>query len=180
MPAATYFVAPGATNSAAELRQAVIDDSLVLKAGDVSNISLVASEVRMQNTILGTCLSHIETNQSGTFISLGNNVIQDSSGCQLSLQGGASPDIEADPQVDALSDDGTAGHAHLPLLAGSPAIDAADADVAPATDQLGQSRADGDGDLDVEPDIGAFEFQSGEHDPPTAPAGVQVLPGVGP
>ncbi|MBN1670394.1 MAG: fibronectin type III domain-containing protein [Kiritimatiellae bacterium] len=168
------------TNCTVYGNQAVVDGSLVLNPGDIANISLEASEIRMQNTILGTCLSHIEAGQNGTFVSLGNNVIEDSSGCQLSLESGASPDIAGDPHVAALADDGTAGHAHLPLLAGSPAIDAADPAVAPAADQLGQARVDGDGDLGVEPDIGAFEFLASPDIPPAPPVGFKVWPDFGP
>jgi len=45
----------------------------------------------------------------------------------------------------------------MALGAGSPAIDAGDSGVAPATDQRGNSRTDGNGDGTVIADIGAFE-----------------------
>jgi len=157
---------------------AVTDGSLTLKPGDISNISPLASEVRMKNAILGTCLSHVDVGQNGTFVSWGDNVIEDSSGCQLSSAGGAPPDTHGDPKLGTLSDNGTAGNAHMPLMSDSPAIDAADEAAAPSNDQLGQPRIDGDDQGGTEPDIGAIEFagQTGAH--PGQPEGLQVKPFV--
>ena len=82
-----------------------------------------------------------------TLTSLGNNVVSDGS-CQpvgsdiIVTPGGAG--------VDALADNGGPTLTHA-LLAGSPAIDAANTAVCPATDQRGVAR-------DAACDVGAFEY----------------------
>jgi len=81
-----------------------------------------------------------------SLISGGHNVSNDAS-CNL-IALGDQPDT--DPLIDILADNGgpTLSHALLP---GSPAIDAADSSVCPATDQRGVTR-------DAACDVGAFEF----------------------
>ena len=67
--------------------------------------------------------------------------------------GSCSPAFRGDPMLGALvvPEDGTP--AYFPLLAGSRAIDAADDDYCPATDQIGAARPQGAGC-----DIGAIEY----------------------
>ena len=102
--------------------------------------------------------------------SAGHNLIENS----MCAGASADTDLAGDALLGALVDDGTPGHAHLPLLEGSPAIDAGgeapkrhggpagksarrhghddpDADC-PAEDQIGASRIGAC-------DIGAIEFQ---------------------
>ena len=62
----------------------------------------------------------------------------------------------ANPLLSPLADNGGPTQT-MALGAGSPAIDAADGTVAPATDQRGLPRADGNADGVVAADIGAFE-----------------------
>jgi hypothetical protein len=95
--------------------------------------------VETQNTIIalnnfGDCF--------GPITSLGNNLIGDSSGCDLST---GPDDRFGDPGLGDFTDDGTPGNGHYPLLADSQAINAGNHDVCLdipilAADQIGQTR----------------------------------------
>jgi beta-glucanase (GH16 family) len=76
-----------------------------------------------------------------------NNVFTDAS-----CFAGASDQVVVDPGVGPLADNGGPTLTHA-LLAGSPAIDTADATFCPATDQRGVARPQGAGC-----DVGAYEF----------------------
>jgi beta-glucanase (GH16 family) len=78
-------------------------------------------------------------------ISLGNNVFSDGT-CFPA----ASDQVVADAGIDALSDNGGPTPTHA-LLPGSPAIDAANTALCPATDQRGTTR-------DAACDVGAYEY----------------------
>jgi CSLREA domain-containing protein len=85
--------------------------------------------------------------------SLGHNLDSGTS-CALSGLGDLS---QTDPMLGPLRNNGGVGRTRA-LLAGSPAIDAADAASCPATDQCGAARpADGNGDGIAVCDIGAYE-----------------------
>ena len=75
-----------------------------------------------------------------------NNFIQD---------GSCSPAFEGDPKLGALVTPADGSPAYFPLLANSRAIDAADDDYCPETDQIGTERPQGAGC-----DIGAIEYVS--------------------
>ena len=62
----------------------------------------------------------------------------------------------ADPKLDVLQT--INGFSVMPLLAGSPAIDRGIAAGAPATDERGQTRVDGDSNGSIIADSGAYEF----------------------
>lgn len=69
----------------------------------------------------------------------------------------ASTDFVGDPGLGVFEDDETPGNGHIPLLANSPAIDAANQDTCPKRDQLGQ-RVNATGHSRRFCDIGAVEF----------------------
>jgi hypothetical protein len=104
----------------------------------------------LQNTIL---LHNSEDAQiqdcSGVITSLGNNLIGDPSGCTITLQ---LTDLVGDANLGTLTDDGSPGNPHLPLLQNSQAIDAANNAACPNKDQIGQTRK-------PRCDIGAVEFK---------------------
>ena len=68
--------------------------------------------------------------------------------------GSCSPALRGDPMLVELVEPADGSPAYFPLLAGSPAIDAADDDYCPETDQIGTARPQGGGC-----DIGAFEYK---------------------
>jgi hypothetical protein len=118
-----------------------------------------AGVLELQNTIVAlNTVNSLNPNAapdcSGTITSLGNNIIGDLKGCDITLAAG---DLVTDPGLADFADDGTPGGGHFPLLENSPAIDKGNDEVCSAdpelsTDQLGQSR--------VGPcDIGAVEFE---------------------
>ena len=103
---------------------------------------------------------------AGMLYSDGYNAVGDVAGCVLRpswiLQGQPTNDqIDVDPRLGDLLDNGKAGNAHLPLLDDSPLIDAGGtvSKTCTALDQIGQARVDADGDSRRECDIGAIEYQ---------------------
>jgi len=109
-------------------------------------------------------------NCSGLITSSGNNLDADAT-CGLSGPGDLTG---VDPKLGSLQDNGGPTQTHA-LLAGSPAIDAADDSACPGHDQRGIARPlDGNGDGYVACDIGSFE--SNVAPPPTAPPVATTTP----
>ena len=110
------------------------------KGGAIYNEGI--RELSMVNSIIagygGTCYSRGELKRN-----IGN-FIQD---------GSCSPAVRGNPMLGELVVPVDGSPAYFPLLAGSPAIDAADDDYCPATDQIGVARPQGAGC-----DIGAIEY----------------------
>jgi hypothetical protein len=123
-------------------------NSATSRGGGINNSgSRVAA---LQNTIVALNSASVGgPDCSGSVTSQGHNLVGDPTDCTLTL---LPSDLTGDPGLDIFTDDGTPGHGHFPLLPTSPAIDAGDDAVCPATDQLGQPR-------DAPCDIGAIEFQ---------------------
>jgi CSLREA domain-containing protein len=117
----------------------------------------VVGSVTVQNSILAGGCSVIA---SGSIASAGNN-ISDGSSCGLTGPGDR-PGV--DPRLAPLAANGGPTRT-LALLAGSPAIDAANPGACPATDQRGVTRPQGAGC-----DIGAYEYVPPPPTPPANPA----------
>jgi hypothetical protein len=115
----------------------------------------------LQNTILAQNSAGREGPDClGAFISLGNTLIGDPTGCTITLH---PSDLTGDPGLDAFTDDGTPGNGHFPLLPTRQAIDAGSNAVWPRRDQIGQRR--------IGPcDIGAIEFHPHGEDPVEDPS----------
>jgi hypothetical protein len=136
-------------------------DSLVGSAG---GLLVEAGSVQLQNTILARNFSRPpEAEQGagsgpdcwGSLTSLGNNVLGDTTDCAADL---LSTDQIGDPGLGTFVEGTSSGGGHIPLLAGSVAVDAGNPAACLPTDQLGRLRADGDGNGTVVCDIGAIEL----------------------
>ena len=110
----------------------------------VADMFTVTNSVIAGNTSTGTA-----PNVSGTFVSEGSNVIGDATGA-MGFDGMGDQVGVLDPKVGVLGNHGGLTDT-LPLLAGSVAINQANATTAPERDQRGYVREDA-------ADVGAFEF----------------------
>lgn len=116
-------------------------------SGQTISGALTHDSALMVNTILA---NNFPSNNSGLITDLGHNLSSDES-CVFA---GSGSKTNVDPQLGALADH--AGPTFtVALLPGSPAIDAAEAALAPFTDQRGGSRSAAGA-----PDIGAYEYGS--------------------
>ncbi|HKY62721.1 MAG TPA: choice-of-anchor Q domain-containing protein [bacterium] len=94
--------------------------------------------VELENTILAGNLAPEGPNCGGdSLTSNGFTLLGDASGCTLSAGTG---DLAGDPGLGSFNSLSAPGKAHIPLVAGSQALDAIEGDLCPETDQLGQSR----------------------------------------
>lgn len=109
--------------------------------------------LKLENTIvaLNLLLNSEETGFDcrGLITSLGNNIIGDPNGCEISL---LSSDLTGDPGLGDFVEGDTPGGGHFPLSASSQAVDRGNAAACPETDQLGFPRLRAC-------DIGSVEFQ---------------------
>ena len=112
----------------------------------MADIFTVTNSIIAGNTSTGTA-----PNVSGTFVTEGSNVIGDAAGAYRLADGANGDQVGvADPKVGALGNHGGLTDT-IPLLAGSVAINQANATTAPERDQRGYVRTDA-------ADVGAFEF----------------------
>ena len=112
-----------------------------LRDGELSMTNSIIAGRNSRSGIIGggnACRSRSELEQNIS------NFIQD---------GSCSPDLRGDPKLGELVTPADGSPAYFPLLAGSRAIDAADDDYCPQTDQIGTVRPQG-----VGCDIGAIEY----------------------
>ncbi len=121
----------------------------------------VFGRVDLVNTIVANNSAPVGSDCSGFAglnepVSNGNNIIGNVAGCGIVLQ---PTDFVGDPQLEVLATDNATGQSYLSLAATSPAIDAANNALCPATDQIGTVRpVDGDGNGSSDCDIGAYEY----------------------
>ena len=113
------------------------------------------------------CGSAVHAARTTTVTSLGHNIFDGAAAlCDVALH---PSDVTGDPGLGAFVDTGAPGGGHVPLLAGSPAIDAADTSACPVHDQLGRTR--------VGPcDIGAVEYPGSVGGPNPSPSGTRLPP----
>lgn len=119
-------------------------------------VYFAAPATRMNNTIIASNSGGNCAFSGGTTFTGGHNLQFGDSTCT-----GAAV---ADPLLQPLADNNGITQT-MALGAGSPAIDAADATLAPVVDQRGFARTDGNNDGTVLPDIGAFEAPGGPGNP---------------
>jgi hypothetical protein len=131
-------------------------------ATDGSGIRIGAGEVTVANSIIAKNVG--DDDISGSFTSLGFNLIGNgdggtgfTDGVNGDQVGGSNSPI--DPKLGPLQDNGGPTETQA-LLPGSPAIDAANPDNFPDTDQRGVARPQGSA-----PDIGAFELRESVPEP---------------
>ncbi len=158
----------GAVSNGGELSitsSAFIDNSAQFIGGAVSNggaLSIVSSAFSGNSADKGGAVA----NAAGGALSIVNSIIAGGGGNACSSDGelkqnisnfiqdgSCSPAFEGDPMLGEPVKPEDGSPAYLPLLAGSPAIDAADDDYCPETDQIGAARPQGGGC-----DIGAVEY----------------------
>jgi CSLREA domain-containing protein len=127
--------------------------------GGILNGSGTASgTINLRSSLIGDNRASQSPNQdvSGNFTSTGYNLIENRSGAAITgVQTGNI--FDRDPQVGYIADNGGPTQT-VALLGTSPAIDAGHPTIAPVTDQRGVGRpADGNGDGELRPDVGAYE-----------------------
>lgn len=119
-----------------------------------SGLHNASGTVRMVNTILANNQNHYADDCTGVITSLGHNLVYNGSYCAIEpVEGdfiGAWEHL-VNPRMGYLEDLGD-HFGTIPPLSGSPAIDGADPDACPQTDQLGVARPSGAGC-----DMGAWE-----------------------
>lgn len=146
-----------------------IADNQAAFAGSVGGIELrrglnnVGERIAIQNTILArNTVFQTASDCGGDITSLGNNLVGTYSNCRIIL---FPSDRAGDPGLGVFTDQRPAasgapyGIGHIPLLAGSQAIDAGEPSACTSLDQLGFPRADGDLNGVSTCDIGAMEFE---------------------
>lgn len=121
----------------------------VAGVGQGDSLGCTGGTLTVQSCILAANAAS-DTNVFGAIVDAGYNLNSDATGV---LTSGTSLN-NTNPDLGTLGNYGGPTPT-IPLLAGSPAIDAADPAAFPPTDQRGFPRPSGYG-----PDIGAFEFQS--------------------
>ena len=114
-------------------------------------LTLLQNSIVQSSTVQGGDNVSFVQDCTGVVTSLGNNLLQTGSGCDIHVT-----DLFGKADLGLFTDDGLPGHAHFPLLLESQAIDAANGTACPKKDQIGQPRR-------PRCDIGAVEFRQKHH-----------------
>jgi hypothetical protein len=115
--------------------------------------------------VVNTLLADTGDNCCGYITDLGHNLSSDDT-CAFTNVGSMN---NTDPKLGPLADNG-GPTLTMALLPGSPAIDAGNTSLAPATDQRGVPRP-----FSLAADIGAFEFWPTLRASPTGSSGIDIL-----
>src|SRR5207249_4243243 len=130
-------------------------DSDINGTGDGGGIARNSGIVSFTNTLIGANADPggQAPDCAGALVSMGYNLIQDTAGCTVggSVTGNV---VGQSPRLGALQQNGGPTLTHA-LLAGSPALNAANPSNCPPTDQRGVARPEG-----AACDIGAYEAVS--------------------
>jgi hypothetical protein len=129
------------------VRNVIFQPFLSSRGGGISN----QDQLEIQNSIVALNNAPAAPDCSGSPLSLGRNIIGDTSGCLIILR---QTDLQGDPGLGDLVVEDPPGRGYYPLLANSSAINSGNPDACPVTDQLGLPRV---GNCD----IGSVEFQGG-------------------
>ena len=159
----------GAISSVGELSitNSTFSDNSAGTGGAISSggeLSIVNSTFSHNSADMGGAIHNWESGMLNIINSIiaseGENACYSESGRRLRQNisnfiqdGSCSPAFEGDPMLGELVEPADGSPAYFPLLAGSRAIDAADDDCCPATDQIGAARPQ-----DAGCDIGAIEY----------------------
>jgi hypothetical protein len=140
---------------------AVINNSSIVDNSSNTNQSYgiyTSSKMYLKNTIVSKnkrsgSPANCSTGYASTIVSNGNNIIDNTSGCNIPVSAG--DQFNVDPKLGILFPEfGT-----QPLLSDSPAIDTgSNSTCYGTTDQRGIPRYDGNSDSTITCDIGAFEY----------------------
>jgi trimeric autotransporter adhesin len=112
--------------------------------------------ITLHNSLLAHNVAQEGPDCSGVITSLGYNIVGNLAGCTF-VRGPA--DNVGDPRLGDFVPSTTPGRGHIPLLAGSAAIDRGLSATCGAVDQLNQPRRDGNAIGGTQCDRGAVEFQ---------------------
>jgi hypothetical protein len=149
--------------------------------GGISTGPLSGVGVTILDSIIARNTGSGRPDVDGTVTSLGHNLIGDGTGSSgFAAAAGdqvGTPANPVDPRLGPLQDNGGPTPT-MALLAGSPAIDAADPNNFPATDQRGVARPQhGGGNGSALPDMGAYEANLFASTPTLAAASDSGIPG---
>ena len=150
----------GALAVAVGASSTLLNTTITLNAATTSGggLYVVSSGASYENTIIAGNVAAVSGSDcsGGGITSAGNNLVGNGTGCPTTGSDLTTSNV-ANELNTTLADNGGPTETHA-LVGGSQAIDAGDDGSAPANDQRGVARADGDSNGTVLSDIGAYEY----------------------